>query len=315
EIISNNLNHAPDCEVFAACRRYPSAIKSTVESFQNDVLNFVVRNRHEKSLRYITQVEKSYAILSAKHGKASLDNYQNYSDLLQALGRSNNEYPVTKFSANSEAGELLKALFSTASCGEISFFIREKSGNADIYVIDEKGSLFYQTRPSHKTELTLGQFGQFFRNILDRKHNDEAPSVVPRDFSRLSFYLLENNLSGEISVLPLESMKFNFGNDIPVSVFVDSNASDDQVISILVDDKEFSASELGEQLYKTIASSIIARRSGQELYPVYINNLEFSSRYQATHDITALQTVHLLNFKKSIEHRLLRAISEEAKRE
>ena len=73
---------------------------------------------------------------------------------------------------------------------------------------------------------------------------------------------------------------------------------------------EFSAANLGDNLFREIARAIVGGRQGQGLYPIYINNLEFSEQYQASHDIAALQTIHLLNFKKRIEYRLTSAIEQ-----
>ena len=93
-------------------------------------------------------------------------------------------------------------------------------------------------------------------------------------------------------------------------MFVDANTNESQIVNIIVKDMEFSAAKLGDGLFKEIARAIVEGRDNHAHYPIYINNLEFSEQYQASHDITALQTIHLLNFKKRIEYRLTSAIEQ-----
>ena len=298
----------PSLDVYAACRNYALAIKNTTARYSMDFLKFVIEKREAQTLRYISQVGKEFCSVVLKHGKATIAQHPSYHSLLNSLAEPNDNYPIVGFDESANTCQALKAIFEFSHPGEINFFILQHDDKADIYIVDEKGSLFVQRRPSHQQQLTVNQFGQFFKNILERTPLDHTPSVVPTSLAQLAWYELNTNAYGDYSARPFSPNKGTFETQIPVTVFVDSNTSNDQIMTIIVNDVEFSTAKLGSKLFNEIAKSILARRQEQQNYPIYINNLEFSQQYQATHDITALQTVHLLNFKKRIEYHLTRAI-------
>ena len=308
---TNQSAKIPQLDVFAACRNYALAINNTGARYSRDFLKFLKTNRDNHNLRYISQVGNTFCSTVVKHGKASLIEHPSYHGLLKSLGEPNNEdYPVIAFDLSADTCHALTTIYQYSQQGEITFFILQHENKADIYIIDEKGSLFVQRRPSIKLQLTVNQFGQFFKNILEGRHHNDAPSVVPTSLAKLSWNQLTTDRSKNFEVNPLQLAENSFDTEVPVKVFVDATANDSQVINIIVNEMEFSAARLGDNLFREIASSIVAKRQGNETYPIFINNLEFSEQYQATHDITALQTIHLLNFKKRIEYRLTRAIEQ-----
>ena len=295
-------------DVFAACRDYTLAIQTTVEQHGEELLRFLWANRHADPIRYVTQIENSFCSLEIREGNARLTNHATHHTLLKALGEANESFPKIHFDSRADDCSLLGVLYDHSSPSNISFFIYQHEDKADIYVIDEKGSLFVQRRESHQLEFTIGQFGQFFNNVLARKKLAHSDSRIEDDESYFDAHLLSKDRFGRFSLSPYSDRDVVFEQLIPVKVFVDSDSSNRQILNILVDDIDFSAAKLGNELFVEIARSILSRRKIQSSYPIYINDLEFSARYQSVHDIGALQTVHLLNFKKRIEYQLSRTL-------
>ena len=301
----------PQLDVFAASRDYALALRNTALRYSSDLLNFLELNRGASALRYISQIGNGFCSTLLKHGKASLLHHQSYHSLIKSLGEPNvEEYPVIGFDESADACHVLRTIFEQSEKGKINFHILQHESKADIYIVDELGSLFVQRRPSLDTQLTVSQFGQFFKNVLEKQQQDHAPSMVPTSLENVSWHELKKASSGQFSSHRLTPVDTAFDAQVPVKVFVDSSTAEPQMINIIVRDLEFSAAKLGPNLFREIARSILAERQGREIYPIYINNLEFSERYQATHNIEALQTMHLLNFKKRIEYRLTSAIEE-----
>lgn len=295
-------------DVFAACRDYTLAIQSTVEQHGEELLQFLWANRNADPVRYVTQIENGFCSLQVRQGNAKLTHHATHHTLLKALGEANESFPKIRFDSRADDCSLLSVLYENSLPSHISFFIHQHDEKADIYVIDEKGSLFVQRRESYQLEFTIGQFGQFFNNVLARKTLARSDSRTQESDSCLKTHLLSKSRSGKFSLSPHATHDVVFEQQIPVKVFVDSNSNDQQILNILVDDTDFSAAKLGNELFIEIARSILARRKNQSSYPIYINDLEFSARYQSVHDIDALQTVHLLNFKKRIEYQLSRTL-------
>lgn len=309
QIIQNDQKQAMPIEVFAACRDYGLAVQKTIQEFSEQLLETFANNRSEPVFRYVTQIENTFCSLLVRQGKANLVNHASYHTLLKSLGNSNEFYPLVCFDSRATGCSLLEVLYANSSASYISFFIYQHGEKADIYIIDEKGSLFIQRRESHEIHLTIGQFGQFFQNIKARKALSFAGQGGEEFSAETKVYqLTEDGSSGAFEIIPYEEPDLSSQEQIPVKVFVDSDTNNKQILNILVDDEDFSAAKLGEQLFPEIARSIISKRRNQLNYPIYINDLEFSTRYQSAHDIDSLQTVHLLNFKKRIEYQLSRTL-------
>ena len=311
QLHSNKDAKFPHLDVFAACRNYSLAIRNTAERYGKDLLKFLDRHRDANTLRYISQVGNEFCSTLLKHGKATILHHSSYHGLLRSLAEPNNEeHPTIAFDQSADACQALKSVYENSREGEIDFFILQHEGKADIYIVDEKGSLFIQRRPSDRLALTINQFGQFFKNILEGRQQDPAPTVVPTSLGKMSWNVLRKDNAGRFAVSGLTLQESTFDAQVPVKVFVDANTNESQIINIIVKDLEFSAAKLGADLFKEIAWAIVEGRDNHAHYPIYINNLEFSEQYQASHDITALQTIHLLNFKKRIEYRLTSAIEQ-----
>ena len=298
----------PEFDVFAACRNYSLAINNTAEKYYQDLSQFLRTNSDVTETRYVSQIEKSFCSVVIKHGKSKLTQHGSYRSLLKTLEQPNEEFIVTGFSDQAESCKLLKLMYETARRGSISFFIQQHDDKADIYVIDEKGSLFVQRRPSLRAELTANQFGQFFRNITEHQPLEHNPTAVPNGLAHLQMYQVQNQREG-FKLTFLDSSEEHFETQIPVKVFVDANSGNAQIVTIMVADTEFSAPELGSSLFNEIAQAIVNKRETQANYPLFINNLEFSRHYQATRNISSLQTTHLLNFKKRIEYKMSKALT------
>ena len=303
-------------EVFAACRDYGLAVQKTIQEHSDELFKFLRGSKKTSSVRYVTQIENTFHSLLINDGKAKLLPHATLHALLKSLGKSNDDYPLVHFDSGAVSCALLRTLYASSLPSQISFYIYQHDKKADIYIIDEKGSLFVQRRESHEFHLTIGQFGQFFKNIIARRvlstdglsHTDDEMFAPD-----LKIYLLNKISDTEFKLSPYDTPQVSVPEQIPVKVFVDSDSNDKQILNIMLEDEDFSAAKLGENLFPKIAASIISKRRNQQSYPIYINDLEFSSRYESVHDIQALQTVHLLNFKKRIEYQLSRTIDKAKK--
>ena len=316
QVLRNGRKEITPVEVFAACRDYGLAVQKTIQEHSDELLAVLKDNTNTSAIRYVTQIGNTFNSLLINEGKAKLIPHATHRALLKSLGNSNEEYPFVHFDSGAINCSLLRALYENSLTSRISFYIYQHDKKADIYIVDEKGSLFVQRRESHELQLTIGHYSQFFNNIIARRlmSPDSLPNSEAEMFAgEIKMYLLNKISDAEFKLLPYDSPEVPAEEQIPVKVFVDSDSNDKQILNILLEDEDFSAAKLGKELFPKIAASIIAKRRNQQSYPIYINDLEFSPRYQSVHDIEALQTVHLLNFKRRIEYQLSRTLDKATK--
>ncbi|MGR8948752.1 MAG: hypothetical protein ACU84Q_11940, partial [Gammaproteobacteria bacterium] len=140
--------------------------------------------------------------------------------MLKSLEAPNENFVVTESSARADACNLLGLMYDMARDGTMSFFLLQHDDKVDIYVIDEKGRLFVQRRPSLTADLTASQFGQFFRYIPQH-----TPTVVLDGLDHLRMFQ-SWALFKALETAPLQSTEINFDTQIPLKVFVDSKSRD-----------------------------------------------------------------------------------------
>lgn len=66
--------------------------------------------------------------------------------------------------------------------------------------------------------------------------------------------------------------------------------------------------EFGGSLFARVAEFVLAQCTRGETYPIYISDLDLSTRLRVQSDIDNLRPIHLLNYKKRIEYQLTRAL-------
>jgi adenylate cyclase class 1 len=75
---------------------------------------------------------------------------------------------------------------------------------------------------------------------------------------------------------------------------------------LICGDREFSSVEFGEALFHEAARHIVKYRGEQNLYPIYLTGLQFSS----SAPVAGWSTIELLNLKKRLERRLNQALDD-----
>jgi adenylate cyclase class 1 len=75
------------------------------------------------------------------------------------------------------------------------------------------------------------------------------------------------------------------------------------MFKVYCENKEYSTMEHGDSLYRLIAEHIVSLRKNKATYPIYITDLDLS-RSLIGNELTEIQTIHYLNYKKYFENKL-----------
>ena len=81
---------------------------------------------------------------------------------------------------------------------------------------------------------------------------------------------------------------------------------------VYVNGQEFSVREFGKQLFEKVTEHILARRASGEPYPIYITDIDLSWLASAQENDAPVHTIHYLQYKKRIEHKLNTEVAKKA---
>lgn len=208
-------------------------------------------------------------------------------------------------------GHPLQAMVSLPTRPAIQVGFRREADQADVLVLDEKGSLFQYRSSFHSEASLLRPLHQFLRNVVSRLSLEQDESgfvgVYPIEFYALKKQDGDKHYTAErLGVTrDIEDLPFF---DIQVIVEVDS--FDHIHYAIYSGDLEFHEAEYGQELFNAVATHILNLRHDQRRYPCYITDLDLSACSHIVSGDDPLQTSHYLRIKADIEHCLNLALRE-----
>ncbi|RMG29336.1 MAG: class I adenylate cyclase [Gammaproteobacteria bacterium] len=258
--------------------------------------------------RFVLQVAHDYYVLQPENGVPRHRRCAGLAALLEDLAQPQPVFSPLRVDRRSLADTPLPVLFEANRENVLQLFYRVRGDQAEIHVLDEKGSLFTQTVAYRDALTLLTQYGRFLEKVQYRiNHYHECrPTCMIRE---LEYYRIRSRQEGRFElerqrVHPFGQRRDGFG----VQVIGEVLDARHPVFTLYCDDQEFTTVEYGEGLYEAVARHVISRREGKQTYPIYITDIDLS-RSLITHEgITELQSIHFLEYKKRIEERLNAAL-------
>ncbi|GAB6043837.1 class I adenylate cyclase [Endothiovibrio diazotrophicus] len=257
-------------------------------------------------LRLVARIGRSYHLLEADRDGAVVSRPGAIEPLLGTLAAPSERRAVTLFDGSVGRDTPLPVIFGQHKTGAIQLFYNGAAGQAEVYVVDEQGSLFHQVQPYHDAQTLLIQFHRFFSAVLPRR--DAALNGDPLEHStaRVEYYQLRRDKKWDVRRVGIDESRqaqryFN------VQVIGESGDDGAARYTIYCDHEEFSSFEHGNRLFTEIARYVLERRRGGERYPIYITDIDIS-RLLHRGGRGPLQTIQFLNYKARIEERLNSAL-------
>ena len=178
----------------------------------------------------------------------------------------------------------------------IQIFYETKGSSGDIYILDEKGSLFQQHHEDTIPSQILTAYTVFLEKLLIRGMLEHSLNI--------EYYEIFKNSKGFLSCSRIEH------KPTPVSQYFDlritgKEINPDQIIyTIFCNETEFSTMDQGDQVFKAAAEFIFQHRQGNNNYPIHITDIDVPLPVLGIACIEELQSIHFLQYKKKIEDRL-----------
>jgi len=279
--------------------RGPS-IALRIENVFEQVISFFYTQPTNIAKQYILGVQWDYYIL-----KIEDDNLQYYAAgslerLLEHLSSPQSIFYLTEFDIEADKDSDLPIIYSVNKPGVVQCFYRVKKNKAKIYMLDEKGSLFYQEDDFYDAYSLVKHLQQFLSSVHQRMNFLNSAEDYQLNYELVEFYkigyseydgsYLEQHMINRY-VRPSQYTSLQVIGDM-----IDTVA----VFTIYCEGREFSSLEFGGKLYTEVAKHIVNKRSSGGKYPIYITDMDLSKSLLDM-DIRELQTFHYLKYKKEIE--------------
>lgn len=289
----------PEIQVECFCKNRAGAIAQRV---QEVVMQAFLHAHNAPNSRFLLQVQDYYQILELRDGMASQHMLPNISSLESYLARSQPEYLPWQIDEYSLQGHALRYILPCARPNLVQFYFAIEGEVAEIYVLDERNSLFRQQLFCVSEQLLLVPMHRFFTALQYRRFASETIDSNAFDLPyRVEYYRLHTN--NNQGVQGAELIQPSWPDDdsfFPVQAIFGSSGQ----VTLYCNQQEFSELEYGEQLYEQVAAAILSVRHAGERYPCYITDLDLSQRVPEPE----LQTTRFLRKKAELELRINQAM-------
>ncbi|MGH1372322.1 MAG: class I adenylate cyclase [Cellvibrionaceae bacterium] len=180
---------------------------------------------------------------------------------------------------------------------------------AEIYCLDERGSLWVDQLPFRDEQSLLRPLHQFIRSAIQRlclaEQHREFFGVYPVEFYHLK---RPTNANGSWSAdrieITTDLRNLNFFN---IQAIASNDSTGEGDYSFYCDDQAFHSLDYGTKIYRRVASYILARRRQAERYPCYITDLDLSHHHSGSQSVS-LQLIDYLKVKSRLECALNQAL-------
>ncbi|NOX09827.1 MAG: class I adenylate cyclase [Gammaproteobacteria bacterium] len=304
----DNIPCTPSCYSFSSKRGNDIAKRVTL--LFKEIIKSYYQEDKKPQARYIYQAGKIYYILQPENNLLQYTHSGSFNALLEHLSKPQEVFSPIIIDRYILQDTPLPKIFALNQADHTQVFYQLIKDYAQVYILDEKGSLFHQKIPFHDHSSLLGQLYRFLSNINNRRSFLNQLDSNPPPITEPGFYQVSVNTKNKINV---KVQKFNHKrlskNFLDIQVISDAQDDGQTSFTLYCNKKEFSNIEHGDQLFNSVAQYVLGLRSGGQPYPIHITDIDISNTALAKESKTPLQTVHYLNYKKRIENMLNQALN------
>jgi len=294
----------PVLVVKSYCKTRSESITSRIDDLWNSVTDNFYSNQQYNSCRYLFNVSNQYALFEITGHEIDSQFLSNKSALNKELSTARSEFSPLIIDKNSLNDTPLAKIYTLNKCNEIQlFYYVEKDKNiADVWVVDETGTLFHQQQPFHDQITLLNPYRRFLQSVIYRQGAMAGQTVtkIPKLYQLTkgkagAWNAKEHQINDETSMVRY----FN------IQVIASEYEPDKPSFTYYCDDIEFSPLEYGDKLLSAVAKQILRHRNHEERYRAYITDLDISAINPQRRQVTC----QYLEIKKELEQQLYNELS------
>ena len=301
----------PKVSVFCFSSTRGNSIARRIDQLFSDVTRVFYNSTIGEYIRYVVNIGSEYYILQTIKAKVTARRLHNENELMAALAQTQDYFShiiLDRFSLKNHA---LALILKRNEPNKVQMFFEESGKEINIWVLDEKGSLFYQCIPFHSLKSIVSQFSRFLAAAILRcnafEHSSDLSGTISLD---IEYYNISKSGSGRYYLKQLKEDYSEFRNDyFGIQVIGQTSHNEHSMFSMICDGKEFSSLEFGDSVLDEVAKHVLKHRNTKEKYPIYITDVEVPNAIGSDPEGgKCIQTINYLEYKKLIEATLNEAL-------
>lgn len=300
----------PPVQVYSFSSAQGMAIAHRVEELFRDTIQTYYKSDRGKEARYVIRIEHSNYLLQEENDAPRFRKLGDKADLINALGAAQTEFSPIVFDRYMLDEMPLSKLIQHNSPDVVQLFFQVKGEKAVVYVLDERGSLFYQIAEYFNSESLVAQYKKFLDNAVNRRNMMEQADEAKETEAEIQYYQIHKLRGNQIRLERLDGPKSSdVGSYFGIQVIGDVINGERPTFTLYCDGEEFSYLEFGDDVFKEVAQYVLDKRKDRGRYPIYITDIDVTRPLLGVDGVLNLQTIHFLNYKRNIEHKLNIAMS------
>lgn len=302
---------AVDCHCFTIGRGM--SISNRVQEMFNDIIDCFYHKHVSDNTRYILSIGRSFHVICYTDDVFNHKPIGNYTGLLRYLNAGNDHYMPVIIDRYALPKSPLPVIFRNNKPDYIQVYYAVEGKNIEVYVLDEKGSLFHQVIRNTSEQIFLNQYTRFLKAVTYRQsiHIHINGDGSEKDIiNTVEYYLLVKNRTGQIRLVPREYQLEVQKNYYHLHIIADIAETGTASYTLYCNDKEYTSLEFGDNVFHEVAKNVMSHRHSGSTYPIHITDIEFSRPQVGKEPTSHLQTIYFLNYKRGIEEKLNQALDE-----
>jgi len=303
----------PPLPVYSFSTARGMAIAHRVEELLRDAIQAFYHQSHGPTTRYVLRIEHDFHLLVPENDVPRHQRIGSEAELVAELGRAQDAFSPIVFDRYAVEGSLIARLVEQNRPDVVQVFMRTHNGNMEVYVLDERGSLFFQLTEHHSSAALINQYQRFLESAIRRCNATEHAPDATNVSDQVEFFVLRRDRHSQVyverlkdSALPRSSKQ----DYLSIQVIGSPNDADQGVFSLFCEGREFSSLEYGDDVFTEVARHVLSYRGAEQRYPIYITDADVGRSLLGADGALTVQTVHFLRFKRAIERRLNEALGD-----
>ncbi len=306
---SNNVE-VPPIRIQCDATGRAMVIQKRVEELFEDVRQCFYSDVHPETVRYLFCIGRSYYLLQLENDALVYSQHDTSPELLNKLAEPVDRFTplvVDRYALNNT---LMAMVYRLNKEGVIQVFYQVDGGAIDVYIVDEKGSLYQHRAEGQDPEVLLNQYRRFFDAITYRQkiqRGDAVTAEAGEETNRpnIQFFQVGRGRDGRLGIQSkrVESDLVSAGY-FNLQVIGEDAGDGKSLFTIYCDDVELTSLEFGDGLFSEVARHVLEQRKSGLLYPIYITDIDLPATLLAKDPALNLQTINYLNYKRIIEAKL-----------
>jgi len=294
-------------------------IQKRVEELFEDVRNCFYSGGHPETVRYLFCIGRSHYLLQIENDALVYSQHDTFLDLLNRLSDPVDRFTplvVDRYALNNT---LMPMAYRLNKEGVIQLFYQVDGNAVEVYVVDEKGALYYHRAEDQDPTVLLNQYRRFFDSVTYRQtiqHGDTPTAANEAGGPQIQFFQAGRGRDGRqrLQQKVIES-DVRGGGYFNLQVIGEDVGNGKSMFTIYCNDVELTSLEFGDALYSEVARHVLEQRKSGLLYPIYITDIDIPATLLGKDATMNLQTINYLNYKRYIEAKLnaeLKAIASQS---